>query len=217
MNPAKLTSSRDLEELRKKLSKQRDGNKTVITICAGTGCLACGCEGVAAAFKTELSKANLEKEVEIKTTGCHGFCERGPLVVIQPQAIFYQRVKPADAKLVVEQSIKGGKVVNKLLYKDPRTGQVMQHEKDIDFYKKQMRLIFGENGFMDPTSIHDYFLLGGYQAMAKALTTITANSILWATSSASLLINRLSPPGGARFPSSRLCSIIPLISDLVNF
>ncbi len=178
MNPVRLASVRDLEDLKKKLLKQRDGNRTVITICAGTGCLACGCEGVTAAFRTELAKAHLEKDVEIKTTGCHGFCERGPLVVIQPQAIFYQRVKPADAKLVVEQTIKGGKVVNKLLYRDPQTGEVIQHEKDIGFYKKQMRLIFGKNGFMDPTSIHDYLLLGGYQAMGKALTTMRPEQIV---------------------------------------
>ena len=176
--PVKFTSPRDLADYRKKLLDQRQSNKTVITICAGTGCLACGCEAVTKAFHAEITKDSFEKEVEIKTTGCHGFCERGPLVVIQPQGIFYQRVKPPDVKLITEQTIKGGKIVNKLLYRDPGTGAIIQYERDIPFYKKQKRIIFGKNGFMDPTSIHDYFILGGYQSLAKALTTMKPEQII---------------------------------------
>jgi NADH:ubiquinone oxidoreductase subunit F (NADH-binding)/(2Fe-2S) ferredoxin/NAD-dependent dihydropyrimidine dehydrogenase PreA subunit len=178
MMSGRLTSAKALNDLRSQIKKQRDTNRTVITICAGTGCLACGCESVTEAFMSELKKDRLEHELEIKTTGCHGFCERGPLVVIQPQGIFYQRVKPADVKLIMEQTIKGGRVVNKLLYRDPATGDIIQHEKDIPFYKKQMRLIFGKNGFMDPTAINDYILLGGYQSLAKALTTMKPEQII---------------------------------------
>ncbi len=173
-----LTSSEDLRRLREQLARHREENRTTITICAGTGCLACGCEPVTNAFKEALKQSLLEHDVEIKTTGCHGFCERGPLVVIQPGGIFYQKVRPADAKLIVDQTIKGQKLVNRLLYKDPLTKEVIVHEKEIPFYKKQMRLIFGKNGFMDPTSINDYILLGGYQAVARALTAMQPEQII---------------------------------------
>ncbi|MDD5088508.1 MAG: NADH-quinone oxidoreductase subunit NuoF [bacterium] len=169
MTPQTLTSPAQLDALRKRLIERRQGNKTIVTICAGTGCLACGCEAVANAFREELKEGRLESIVELRLTGCHGFCERGPLVVIHPDEIFYQKVKPRDVKLIVDQTIKGGKLVNKLLYKDPQTKQVIPHEREIPFYKKQMRLIFGKNGHMDPTAIGDYIVLGGYSALPKAL------------------------------------------------
>jgi NADH-quinone oxidoreductase subunit F len=169
MSMTLLGSTSALQKLREKLIKQRQENRTIITICAGTGCLACGCESVTSAIRESLVHNHLDKDVELKTTGCHGFCERGPLVVIQPEGIFYQRVKPGDAKLIIDQTIKGGQLVNSLLYKDPQSKQVIVHEKDIPFYKKQMRLIFGKNGHLDPTSIHDYIALGGYQSLIMAL------------------------------------------------
>ncbi len=178
MTPRKLTSPEELKALREQIIKQRDQNRTIITVCAGTGCLACGCEAVANAIRQELKESRLEDKVEIKTTGCHGFCERGPLVVIQPEGIFYQRVKPADAKLIIDQTIKGGKLVNKLLYKDPQNKQIIAKEEEIPFYKKQMRLIFGKNGHMDPTSIHDYLALGGYQSIVKTLFSMKPEEVI---------------------------------------
>ncbi len=178
MNPGRVSSPQELSDLRDRVIKQRRENKTIITICAGTGCMACGCGPVAAAFRAVLQQSDLDKEVEVKTTGCHGFCERGPLVVIQPQGIFYQRAKPADAKVIVDRTIKNGELVDKLLYRDPQTEEVIVHERDIPFYKRQMRLVFGKNGFMDPTSINDYIALGGYQALAKALTTMQPEEII---------------------------------------
>ncbi len=178
MNNNKFTSPEDLNRLRERLVKQREEGRIIITVCAGTGCLACGCEAVTAAFREALKENQLEDKVEIRTTGCHGFCERGPLVVLRPEGTFYQRVKPADAKLIVEQTIKHGKLVNKLLYRDPQTKEVIVKEDDIPFYSKQMRLIFGMNGHMDPTSINDYIALGGYQALAKALLTMTPEQVI---------------------------------------
>ena len=178
METTKLRSPKDLAKLREEIKSHRSSNRTVVTICAGTGCRACGCEAVAKVFREEMIKDHLENEVEIKITGCHGFCERGPLVVIQPQGIFYQKVRPADAKLIWDQTIKGNHLVNKLLYRDPQSQQVIKLEKDIPFYKKQMRLIFGKNGFMDPTSIRDYIVLGGYQAMVKALMEMRPQQVI---------------------------------------
>lgn len=178
MTITKIASAEDLGLLREQLLKQRQESKTIISVCAGTGCLACGCEQVAVAFKDGLSQSHLDGVVEIKTTGCHGFCERGPLVVVQPAGIFYQKVKPADAKLIIDQTIKGGQLIHRLLYRDPQTNEVIQFEKDIPFYQKQLRLIFGKNGHMDPTSINDYIALGGYQAVVKALATMEPIEII---------------------------------------
>ena len=178
MNNHKLTSPEDLNRLRDRLVKQREESQTIITVCTGTGCLACGADAVTVAFREALKENQLEDKVKIRTTGCHGFCERGPLVVLRPEGTFYQHVKPADAKLIVEQTIKNGQLVKKLLYRDPQTKEVIIKEDDIPFYSKQMRLIFGMNGHMDPTSINDYIALGGYQALAKALLTMTPEQVI---------------------------------------
>ncbi len=173
-----LTSPEALKRLKSQLVRQRKENKSVITVCAGTGCVACGCAAVSAAFREALKENHLEEKVEIKTTGCHGFCERGPLVVMRPEGIFYQRVKPADAKQIVEKTIKQGKVIEKLLYRDPQTKQLLTYEKDIPFYNKQERLIFGMNGHMDPTSIQDYITLGGYQALGRVLVSVHPDEVI---------------------------------------
>jgi NADH:ubiquinone oxidoreductase subunit F (NADH-binding)/(2Fe-2S) ferredoxin/NAD-dependent dihydropyrimidine dehydrogenase PreA subunit len=178
MSTNRINSPAELTAYRERLEKSRNANKTVVTVCAGTGCQACGCEAILKTFREECAKDRLENEVEIKATGCHGFCERGPLVVVHPLGVFYQRVKPADAKLIWEQTVKGGHLVNKLLYRDPQNNQIIKNEKDIPFYKKQMRIIFAKNGFMDPTAINDYILLGGYEALAKALTKMTPERII---------------------------------------
>ena len=178
MNPQRLTSAQSLRDLKEQLVTRRKKDGTIITICAGTGCFACGCEGVTAAFKEALKQNRTDTDVEIRTTGCHGFCERGPLVVIQPQEIFYQRVKPADAKVIVERTIKLGELAKKLLYRDPQTGETIVHERDIPFYRKQMRIVLGKNGFMDPTAINDYIALDGYQALAKTLTTMQPEQVI---------------------------------------
>jgi NADH-quinone oxidoreductase subunit F len=140
--------------------------------------LACGCDKVTQALRQSLTENGLSEAVEVKTTGCHGFCERGPLVVIDPEGIFYQKVKPSDVKLIVDRTIKHRELVPKLQYRDSRTRQLVSKEQDIPFYKKQLRLIFGKNGKMDPTSIHDYILLDGYRAAAKALLTMTPESVV---------------------------------------
>jgi NADH-quinone oxidoreductase subunit F len=198
MTRHRLNSPKELFDLHAKLNADRDPNKVSISICAGTGCLACGCAAVADAFREEIRKDNLESEVEIKTTGCHGFCERGPLVLIQPKGIFYQKLRPSDVKLVVEQTIKGGRLVNRLLYCDPQTKQTIPLAKDIPFYQKQLRLIFGRNGFMDPVKIEDYIALGGYQSLVKALTKMQPEQII-----NEITKSGLRGRGGGGFPTGR--------------
>ncbi|MBA7504530.1 Ion-translocating oxidoreductase complex subunit B [subsurface metagenome] len=173
----KLNSPAELEELRQETLAKRDPNKPCITLCSGTGCHAYGSEKVNAAFAEEIKKQGLEGEIDIRRTGCHGFCERGTLVVIYPKEICYTNVQPEDAAEVV-QSVKESKVVDRLLYTDPVTGEKITYELEIPFYANQQRTIFGPNRRIDPQNIEDYLALGGYRALAKALTQMTPEAVL---------------------------------------
>ena len=165
----KLKSASELETLSTSITAKRDPNRTVITVCNGTGCHAHGCMAVTAAFEEEVSKRNLTSKVDVRATGCHGFCERGPLVVIKPQDIFYQRVRVKDIPEILTETIINRNTISRLLYTDRKTNEKITYEHDVPFYKLQKRLVFGNNGAIDPSSIEDYLAVGGYAALAKAL------------------------------------------------
>jgi NADH:ubiquinone oxidoreductase subunit F (NADH-binding)/(2Fe-2S) ferredoxin len=165
---AKLKTVGELESLRKSIMAQKDPKKVVIAVCNGTGCQAYGCKSVTAAFREEVARQNLAARVDVRPIGCPGFCERGTLVVVKPRGIFYQRVRPKDVPEVIAAITKND-VVSRLLYTDRKTGARVTYENEVPFYKKQQRLIIGNNGLIDPTSIDDYLAIGGYNALAKAL------------------------------------------------
>jgi len=167
-----------LEEIRGEILKSRKKQKPTITICSGTGCHAYGCVKIAQAFEDEIKKQNLQDTVDVRTTGCHGFCERGPIVVIQPDGIFYQKIQLKDVKEVISETIKGKKIIERLLYVDPKTGEKIVYEKEVPFYKKQKRIIFKNNGFIDPTEIKDYMALNGYSALARVVKEMTPRKII---------------------------------------
>ncbi len=173
----------------------RDPNKLQITICGGTGCRASGTEAVMAAFDEQVKAQGLEGKATVRHTGCHGFCERGPLVGIYPARTFYQHVRPKDVPEILTETIIGGKIIDRLLYKDPVSGEKIVKEDDIRFYSRQKRLIFGNNGYIDPNSIEDYFAIGGYSALPKALT-MTPDAII-----AEIKKSGLRGRGGAGFPT----------------
>jgi NADH-quinone oxidoreductase subunit F len=175
---SRLNSSGELEAKREAIKKERDPDKPCITICAGTGCHAYGCEKVASAFREEVKRQGLEVEVGVRLTGCHGFCERGPLVVIRPKSIFYQRVSVADVPEIISETILKDNIIDRLLYTDPNTGSKIVYEPDVPFYKKQKRLVFGSNGYIDPTQIDDYLAVGGYSALAKALFGMSPEEVI---------------------------------------
>ncbi|HZX11747.1 MAG TPA: NAD(P)H-dependent oxidoreductase subunit E, partial [Acidobacteriota bacterium] len=174
----KKANPKKLEELRTRIIDSRDENKTCITICGGTGCHAYGCEKIAQNFRTEIKKQNLESKIDLRVTGCHGFCERGPIVVMQPDGIFYQRVKNEDIKEIISKTALNKEVIPRLLYKDPQTDEIIEKEKEVAFYKKQKRIIFGRNGFIDPTNIQDYIALDGYKAISQALFEMEPKEII---------------------------------------
>jgi len=175
---SRIKSPTELESVRKNIVAQRDPNKPCITICAGTGCHAYASEKVGATFKEELKKQTLATKVDIRETGCHGFCERGPLVVIYPEETCYVGVMPSDVPEIVSKTIINNRVIDRLLYTDPNTGEKIARESEIPFYKNQNRLIFGPNRRIDPKSIDDYIALGGYSALAKALFEMTPEQVI---------------------------------------
>jgi NADH-quinone oxidoreductase subunit F len=192
---AKLKSPGELEALRSSIIKKRDPAKPTVTVCNGTGCQAYGSKSVAATFFDEVKKQKLEEKVDVKTIGCPGFCERGTLVVIKPKDIFYQRVRPKDVPEILSETIGKGAVVNRLLYIDRATGEKVTKEGDVPFYKRQMRLIIGNNGLIDPNSIDDYLAIGGYTALIKALK-MTPEAII-----GEIKKSGLRGRGGAGFPT----------------
>ena len=174
----RIESIQDLEKLRKTLLAKTDPTKARIRICAGTGCRACGSEEVIEAFNKEIVGQGISADVEIKATGCHGFCERGTLIVLYPEGILYQMVKPEDVPEILKVTVGGKEIIERLLYVDPVSGERITYEKDIPFYKSQRRTLLGMNPSIDPTEIDDYIALGGYRAAAKALTEMTPEEVV---------------------------------------
>ena len=123
MNTHRFERPEQLAAYREQLASERNAGATVINVCAGTGCQACGCQKVIEALQAKVAQSHLEKVVQIKATGCPGPCEWGPLMTIFPEKIFYVRVTPKDTALIVDQTIKAGRLVDKLVYRDPVSGK----------------------------------------------------------------------------------------------
>ncbi len=195
-----LNSYEDIKALKDKIIASKDPKKPVVAICFGTACAVNGSLEVKEALEKEIDEAGIEADIipYIKATGCQGFCSRGPLVVIRPQGIFYQKVKAKDCKDIVEKTLKKGEPVKKLLYKDPKTGNEILTEKEIPFYKLQKRVVLKNIGTIDPCDINDYIGSGGYLALGKALTSMTPEHVV-----AEIEKSGLRGRGGAGFPTGR--------------
>jgi NADH-quinone oxidoreductase subunit F len=192
----KIKSFDELKSVQERLKSGRDPKKPCITICVGTGCLAYGTQKLVDNFREELTKRNLADKIDFRTTGCHGFCERGPMVVIAPEKIFYQRVGLADAGEIIDKTLLKGEIIDRLCYVDPATGVKVVHEDEVPFYKKQTRLVFGMNSKVDPESLDDYLAIGGYSALGKALTGMKPEAIVQEVIKANLRGR-----GGGGFPA----------------
>ncbi|UCD26373.1 MAG: NADH-quinone oxidoreductase subunit NuoF [Candidatus Bathyarchaeota archaeon] len=194
----KLKSPSDLEKLRKDILTKRDPKRLAISVCVSTGCQALGAQKVLEAFKEEIRKHGLKGEVDIKETGCLGFCEKGPRVVIYPEEVFYFQVKPTDVPEIVSKTLINNEIVERLLYTDPTTGETTRHLSEIPFYKYQNRLLLGNNNKIDPKEIKDYIALGGYAALAKVLFQMTPEQVL-----EEIRKSKLRGRGGGGFPTHR--------------
>ena len=138
-------------------------------MCVGTGCRANGAIGVYEALRAEIEARGVARQVEARATGCLGFCQGGPLVLLLPEGIVYQHVGVEDVPEIVEKTVLGGEVVERLLYVDPATELQCVKDEEIPFYRQQQRVLLRDNGLLDPTSIDAYIALGGYSALSKAL------------------------------------------------
>ena len=140
-----------------------------ILICGGTGCKASDSHIIAERLQQALERNNIADKVDIITTGCFGFCEKGPIVKIIPDNTFYTQVVPDDADEIVGEHIIGGRKIERLLYIDPKTEKTVSDSKHMDFYRKQMRIALRNCGFIDPENIEEYIALDGYMALADSL------------------------------------------------
>jgi len=149
-----------------------------VLVCGGTGCTSSGSKELQAALKSELAKKGLSKEVAVVETGCHGFCEMGPLVIVYPEGVFYVRVQVSDVPELVDSHLYKGRVVERLLYREPKSHEKVPNYNDIDFYKKQMRVVLANCGHINPEVIEDYIAAGGYEALGKVLTEMTPEEVI---------------------------------------
>lgn len=184
----KVLTIHDLKTIRKRaegtLLLREESNETVaaqccglalgtehlqILICGGTGCKASDSHIIAERLQQALERNNIADKVDIITTGCFGFCEKGPIVKIIPDNTFYTQVVPDDADEIVSEHIIGGRKIERLLYIDPKTEKTVSDSKHMDFYRKQMRIALRNCGFIDPENIEEYIALDGYMALADSL------------------------------------------------
>lgn len=198
----KLASVKELEEYRKLLLGKADGPKVCVRICM-TGCRAYGAEEIRDAFWTEIRQRGLEDRVEVRETGCHGFCARAPVIVVDPFDIFYQQMQPNDVSEIVTRTLVQGQVVERLIYTDPATGQKIAYTSQIPFYRGQVQNVLNNCGRIDPRNIDQYISRGGYAALAKALTTMTPEKIIEEVKSSGLRGR-----GGAGFPTGLKWSFV---------
>ena len=169
-----------------------------LLVCAGTGCVSCGAFQVKAALEEEIARRKLQDEVLIIATGCNGFCERGPILMVHPDGVFYQRLKVEDIPFLVEEHLLKGRPVKKLMYIPPAEREPVPKMKDIDFFKLQRLIVLRNRGRIDPEKVEEYIAYDGYAALAKALTEMTPEEII-----AEVTASGLRGRGGAGFLTGR--------------
>ena len=194
----KISSPQELAPYRQALIESTDPDAPRIRVCCGTGCKAVGSLDVLEAMKTAVAAAGVDVHVmpEVKRTGCHGFCSRGPLLTLEPQGLFYQRIKPEDAAEIVQKTVVAGELVPRLLYKPPGSKETIAKVSDIPFFAKQTKLVLKRVGRIDPFDIRDAIAHGAYEGLAKVLTSMTPQQVI-----EEIKISRLRGRGGAGFPT----------------
>jgi NADP-reducing hydrogenase subunit HndC len=155
-----------------------------------------GAKNIKHELQDELADNELKNEIKIVETGCHGFCEKGPIMVVYPEGVFYCQIKEEDVSEIVEEHLLKGRIVERLLFKEPITEESIPSYEDIDFYKKQHRIALANCGKINPESINEYIANGGYEAAGKALTQMTPQEIIEEVKEAGLRGR-----GGGGFPT----------------
>jgi len=149
-----------------------------LLVCGGTGCRASASDSIVESLKQELENKGLSDEVQVIMTGCFGFCEKGPIVKVQPDNTFYVEVKPEDAAEIIDEHVIKGRQVKRLLYQDPEKKQSIADSKHMDFYKKQIRIALRNCGFIDPENVDEYIGRDGYMALGKCINEMTPQDVI---------------------------------------
>ncbi len=183
-----------IEELQ---AKEQSSDAGLISLCSGPGCIIHNSDKIRDTLIAEMEKHNIADKFEIRLTGCHGYCEQGPIMVIDPGGVFYPKVKLENIPEIVEKTLVQNKPVEKLLFKDPATKKRIVEEEEIPFYKLQTRSIFGKNRLIDPNNIDNYLAVGGYSALKKALCEMKPKEIIEEVKNANLRGR-----GGGGFPAA---------------
>jgi NADH-quinone oxidoreductase subunit F len=191
----KLSSIGQLNQLRNKILSRKKTGIIEVHVCM-TGCRAYGAAGVLQGMQDEVKRQGLARRVEIRATGCHGFCSKAPVIAIEPMGIQYQEVAPDDAAEIVTRTLKHNQLIDRLAYRLPKTFQPIFYRDQIPFYAKQERRVLSICGRIDPTNIEHYLAAGGYQALAKALSKMTPDQVITEVQAA-----KLRGRGGAGFPT----------------
>lgn len=191
----KLTSIGQLEWFRNKILAESGKKRIEVHVCM-TGCRAYGAAAVRDALAQAVTERGMDGEVEIRSTGCHGFCAKAPVVAIEPLGVQYQEVDPSDAAEIVDKTLKHNQLIDRLSYQDPKSGQFIYYRNQIPFYKKQLRRVLANCGRIDPTKIEHYIAEGGYKALVKALSKMTPEAVI-----EEVVTSKLRGRGGAGFPT----------------
>jgi len=186
----------DLETIAAEQTAAHAGYKAMLMVCTGTGCISAGGFSVRDGLRAELRERGLEQDYLVVQTGCNGFCAMGPIVVVQPEGIFYQKIGPGDLKEIVESHLLGGRVVERLLHKDPVSGAVGRRMEDIGFFSKQQLIALRNKGLIDPEQIDHYIARGGYRSFRKVLTSMPPEEVI-----REIVASGLRGRGGGGFPT----------------
>jgi len=194
----KFTSAADIEAFARDLRIREGTAPKTVRVCIGTGCAAKGSRRLYELFCEAAKQSGQDIQIEAKRVGCHGFCERGPIVVVEPGEVFYQQVEEPDVAEIFRETVLGGRVVERLLYEDSGTGKKAERADEIPFYKVQQRIVLAGNGWIDPTKITDYIADGGYSALAKVISSMTPEEVI-----SEVEVSGLRGRGGGGFPTAR--------------
>jgi len=197
-----IRTPKELETYRKKLAKAVRKNTRVIRVCIGTGCAAKGSRRLYELFREAAEQAGggngSSIVMETKHVGCHGLCELGPIVVVDPGQILYHSVEEPDVAEIFRETVLGGRIVERLLYQDPKSGNRVNTAAEIPFYNVQKRVVLEQNGRIDPASTDDYISADGYSALAGVLGSMEPEQVIDQIEAAGLRGR-----GGGGFPTAR--------------